>query len=443
MKAQLQKKISEIDNLFEETILSKKNTTHQNNISSQADEDKVLFLLENNLLSQLGKLEAIGYEFQKEHKKKYYEKLYISIINNPEDTMREYLKQGIELPKILLPICFIVDMQKSQEKESFGVKKAIVSFIDKVKKGLQTDPVANYKMEKLKDKQFVNEIFDVWYQSSLEHFEDIKTHVVNKKKFLWFYYNKSKSTMTKDIHKFTDNLLQKHIVNHHNYFHLPIMNEFFLQSVGVEKLLTAKEVLKMHDEVYDLVVSNNYHIHGSTVRSWLSQIKIADIELSEICIKYLDKQVKEYYAAQGDNILKDIEETNQEQYIKHTVNRKLVQQLDQKLLNELPNDAIEMIEQIKQISEHLSLKPIDEDTKEIIEFLWKEKLPEVMNKYLEIDNRYRQSLKNVQGKNAQELMLESLTVIKESLDLIEKDINEENLKNLSIHTRYLKNSLKN
>lgn len=436
MKAQLQKQNNQLDNLFEETILSKKNLDKPDAISSEVEDDKIVFLLENNLLSQIGKLESIGYEFKEEHKKQYYQKLYLSVINNPQETIRQYLNQGIELPNKFLTLCFLVDIQNNDNKGEFGVKKVIMSFIDKVKKGLQTDPVAKYKMEKLKDKDFINDIFDLWYISSIKHFEDIKKHVVNKKKFLWFYLNKSKSTMTKDIHNFTDNVLQKHIVNHHNYFEIPVTNTFFLQSLGPDKLVKVKDIIKMHDEVYNMLESSTSNMHVSTTMLWCRHIKMAEIELSDVVVAELDKQLKLYYEQQGNNIINSIENVK-------VSNNIVSDKLDKKTYSELPVEATKIVEQIKSITNELYSNTINDETKQSIEFLSQEKLEEVISKYMNIDKAYRHNLKNVQGKTAKELMLESLEIIKNSLELIEKDINEEKLKDLSIHTRYLKRSLKN
>lgn len=438
MKPQLHKKTNNLDNIIEESVLSKKSNDLDNKNNAKAIESNIVFLLENNLLSQLGKLEEKGYEFTSEHKNQYDEKLYESILLNPDETIRQYLKQDIELPGKFLAMCFLVDMQKSIDKDGFALKKTIMSFIDKVKKGLQTDPVAKYKIEKLKDKEFVHEIFDVWYDSSIKHFADIKKHVVNKKKFLWFYFNKSKSTMTKDIHNFTDNILQKHILNHELYFQIPVINEFFLQSLGVEKLAKVKDIIQLHDEVYNMLESSTSNMHTSTARSWCRHIRIAEIELENVVVKELDKQLHLYYEQQGNHIVNNVKDMR-ENSVTNNINKKI----EKKPHNELPNEAIKMVEEINTIGNKLYHKTIDEETKDTIEFLCKENLQEVINKYLDIDSSYRQNLKNVQGKNAQELMMESLTIIKESLDLIEKDINEENLKNLSIHTRYLKKSLKN
>ena len=109
---------------------------------------------------------------------------------------------------------------------------------------------------------------------------------------------------------------------------------------------------------------------------------------------------------------------------------------------DIPKLALKYIEEIENKSLLLFEKEIDDDMKKMINFLNKEKLPEIIEKYLNIDKEFRSSLKNIQGKTAEELLIESLIVIKESLFHLEKDINEDNLKNLSIHTRYMKSVLK-
>ena len=62
-----------------------------------------------------------------------------------------------------------------------------MSFLDKVKKGLDNDPVAKYKFNKLNDKEFINELFDIWYELGVKHISALETQVTNKVKF-WFLF---------------------------------------------------------------------------------------------------------------------------------------------------------------------------------------------------------------------------------------------------------------
>jgi len=64
-------------------------------------------------------------------------------------------------------------------------------------------------------------------------------------------------------------------------------------------------------------------------------------------------------------------------------------------------------------------------------------VPQSINQYLDIDIEKRQSLKNTQGKNADDLLLDSLNNIKESLIPVIDLIEEKKLEKLSISSRKL------
>lgn len=442
MKAQLQKKISDLDILFEQTVLSKKNIEKKDKNSSYIEDKQILFLLQNNLLSQIGKLETLGYELQPEHQRQYNTQLYQAVLSNPDDTIREYLKQGIEMPDEYVAFCFLLQMQEEKDTTPapLRIHKIISSFFDKVKKGLQNDPVAQYKFVKIKDPVFINNLFEVWYLSSKKHLEDIENNVVNEQKFWFFTYNKNKSRMKKDLSVFSEQYLQKHIVLARKFFKIPLENEFFFEHIDMTKIEKLKELYDKNEQIIEKF--NRYTYYQSTLDGYCNDAKILHsqhiIEFKEL----LQSKIKQHYQNNPDKIIKHVQLTNSEQYIKKSVTRDLIKGVDDKLLNDLPMQGLQLMQEIKQVSKTLYEKDINVETKDMIEFLYKEKLPEVINKYLNIDKAYRHNLKNVQGKTAQDLMLESLEIIKQSLSLIEKDINEENLKDLSIHTRYLKKVLK-
>ena len=64
-------------------------------------------------------------------------------------------------------------------------------------------------------------------------------------------------------------------------------------------------------------------------------------------------------------------------------------------------------------------------------------VPQSIEQYLDIDIENRQSLKNIQGKNADDLLFESLNNIKDSLQPVITLIEEKKLEKLSVSTRKL------
>ncbi len=71
--------------------------------------------------------------------------------------------------------------------------------------------------------------------------------------------------------------------------------------------------------------------------------------------------------------------------------------------------------------------------------LWNKRLPEIIGKFLSIDTDYRTSLKNIEGKNAQELMMESLGSIKNNIKQLTLESENKKLNELSVTNRYVKN----
>jgi len=171
-------------------------------------------------------------------------------------------------------------------------------------------------------------------------------------------------------------------------------------------------------------------------------MKLLTSSYEESILEKIEKTVRNHYQEEHMELVEDIKAVVNDDYLQKVVTRKMIKGVDDQLMKDLSAETLNIIESIKNKSSILYEKDIDIETKEMISFLWQDKMPEIIKKYLNVDPEYRKELKNIQGKNAEELMIESLNIIKESLERIEKDINEENLKNLSIHTRYLKRTFK-
>lgn len=396
---------------------------------------KVAFLLENNLLVNVAKLQESGYKLNENHTKDYYKRLYESLLKDSENTLREYLKNEMELPEKLLAITFLMEMQERKSLTWINFNKTVVSFLDKVKKGLDNDPVARYKFNKLNDKEFINELFDIWYDLGVKHISDLENQVTNKVKFWFFTLNKNHGRMQKDLDYFIENTLQKHIYHPEDFFSIPFKTNHFTKHVSMEKMIKCKDLVKRHEAVSKKFEEFRFLRETSSARV-LNSKQINGI------IQLIESKVREHYQEEQMEIVEDIQSISSKNYLQKVVTRKMIKGIDDGLMNKLPKEALEKINDIRKISSALYEKELNDETKEIVGFLWQDKLPEIIKKYLNIDNQYRENLKNIQGKNAKELMMESLSIIKESLQHIEKDINEENLKNLSIHTRYIKNTFK-
>lgn len=98
------------------------------------------------------------------------------------------------------------------------------------------------------------------------------------------------------------------------------------------------------------------------------------------------------------------------------------------------NNIIKEIENIKKNENDLYSDEYKEEIKKLID----DRLPNVIKKYLSIDEEYRTTLKNIEGKYPSQLLLESLSSIYDRVNQINKSINENKVSNLSIDNRKLK-----
>lgn len=410
--------------------------TKEKEIELSEEDKKVLFLLENNLLVNIAKLQESGYKLNENHTKDYHKRLYESILKDSEQTLRDYLKNNLEMPTKFLAMGFLMEMQERKSVTWMNLNKTVTSFLDKVKKGLDKDPVARYKFHKLNDKEFINELFDIWYELGTKHINDLENNVTNKVNFLFFKVNKSGTKLQKDLDNFINNTLQKHIYHPEDFYSIPFKSTHFTDHVSMDKMLKCKELIKRHEAVNKKLSEFRFLRESDSAR-------VLDTKQVSKIIELIESKVREHYQEEQMELVEDIQSVSNQNYLQKVVTRKMIKGIDDNLMNKLPKEALEKIDEIRKISSALYEKQLNDETKEIVGFLWQDKLPEIIKKYLNIDNQYRENLKNVQGKNAKELMIESLSIIQESLKHIEKDINEENLKNLSIHTRYIKNKFKN
>lgn len=389
------------------------NTNKSKEVILSEKDKKVLFLLEKNFLLEIAKMQDFGHVLNENHKNIYNKKLYDSISQYPEETIRSYLLNGVEIPHRLLAIAFIIEMQEKKTTTWQPINKVISSFVDKVKKGLETDPVAKYKMEKLNDKQFINDLFDVWLELGLKHLNDIENQVTNKIPFLFFKINKFNNRLQKDLDKFIETNSQNHILSAESFFCIPFNLNEFNKNLSMGKILEGEKLIQKNEDLYIKIKNFNN----------VKQVKILNGEESKIIFEVIEAKTKEHY---------------QKEIFSITNNKAIVN----KVTNAMPQEALLFIKEIQNISKNLYEKDLNKETREIIVSVLETKIPEISENYLNIDMQYRESLKNIQGKSAKDLMIESLSILKESLENIEQSINEEKLKILSIQTRYIKNTLK-
>lgn len=108
-------------------------------------------------------------------------------------------------------------------------------------------------------------------------------------------------------------------------------------------------------------------------------------------------------------------------------------------IKELPKSALDLVITIEDLYKKIkSTKYEDSDKLHTLNNLLEKRVPEVLSKYLKVDPEYRLTLKSSQGKNAEDLMIDSLINIKDSFINVVEEINQNTVNSLSATNRYTK-----
>lgn len=206
--------------------------------------------------------------------------------------------------------------------------------------------------------------------------------------------------------------------------------DVILDNVNIEQIIQLNDRLKsIHDKYQQLKpIVRSYHNFDR------NQDIIANIKTQ---VAFFNEKMYK----------KDIEETKKtigivysENHINQLIAEKSLEIIASNDIRNLPKKAIDIIENIKNdyflINKHYDI--LNEDVKFNIENIWEKRVPEVINKYLRVDEEYRLSMKNIEDKNAEQLMIASLQNMNDILDKIKVEINTENLRDLSVTHRYTK-----
>lgn len=231
------------------------------------------------------------------------------------------------------------------------------------------------------------------------------------------YRNITKVMFLEDCLKNYDNLIT--ILN-------PILEADYAQKYK-DTITTIKQVAQDKASSISKAYNNRYLYDNE------KNLKIDVLKQLENNAKVL---VREKLSMKKEDIIKQAKILNSDAVLEKKVNHSIMNN-HVVINNELPLEAKEIIKDINEkyalINSNNQLN--EEDKLEIIN-LYENRLPQIVKKFLVIDKEYRTELKNVEGKNAERLMIESLDNIYHILeDKLEK-INVERLSDLSVSNRY-------
>lgn len=150
----------------------------------------------------------------------------------------------------------------------------------------------------------------------------------------------------------------------------------------------------------------------------------------------LNKIIEKKFSENKEFLINQARQLNTDKFLDNKINTSVVEHI-LSVERELPIDAQNLLKTINdKYYSATKANALPEDVKHEIANLYENRLPEVLKKFMVIDPEYRIELKNVQGKNAEQLMLESLKNIEEVLDNQIKATNEARLSDLSVTQRY-------
>lgn len=222
-----------------------------------------------------------------------------------------------------------------------------------------------------------------------------------------------------------------------SYIHDNI-EKIFLNSFNelIQKITHVKSSGYPHIQLLNLLEEKNKDLLLSTVP--LSQF----LEATKTLINF-DSFYAKSVAQECNNIIHSWYKEDINKLIKNSVTTTdRIKQKTQKLLkeevysikmNSLPKEVETILGNINELYNNLHNKD-DYDIKNLFE----NKIPEILKKYLVIDQSNRKTLRNVDNKNAEELMIDSLNNIKQYFENKYMQDNENALSSLSATNRYTK-----
>lgn len=178
--------------------------------------------------------------------------------------------------------------------------------------------------------------------------------------------------------------------------------------------------------LYDYDDNENYENRYEKKNLKVSSAKLYKI-LSQ-CFDYYEKNINE--------VLETVKQEYSSEYIEKMTQLAIQTNAYKKNVKDLPDSTVVLLSQINEM--YKKIKNENNIGQENIHNLFERRIPEILEKYLSIDESYRLTLTNTEGKNAEQLMNESLENISIAFNNTFEEINADKLTDLSIQNRYTK-----
>ena len=156
--------------------------------------------------------------------------------------------------------------------------------------------------------------------------------------------------------------------------------------------------------------------------------------------KNMNDNLNDIYSNQLSNILNDVKIHSLSQLSTKKAIEQITNEIPTKFNTEaLPKESIIHIDKIQEIYIKIINNNTDCEFRSDSNKLIHEKLPKIIHSYLSMNPEYRITMKNNQGKNSQDLLIDSLQFIEKTLQKNLEALQKDKLVDLSAQTRFLKN----
>jgi hypothetical protein len=223
----------------------------------------------------------------------------------------------------------------------------------------------------------------------------------------------------------------------------------FLKQLSTKLSPTTKKI-KTYEQHYEEVFAQYYNVFIWTPHLLFKNMPFKDfltfnkkfqkMDLLPRTKDSLNKVANNFYKKDMDRIFEQTKIT----YTNNLVDKLTINTIKNEIhsMKDLPKNALTIISAIEELYKKIKTAPNNHTNNKYIEnieqleLMLEKRIPEVLSKYLTIDPSYRTTLVSSQGKNAEQLMIESLENIKAIFDKTFETINQHNIDSLSVTNRY-------
>lgn len=403
------------------------------------------------------KQEGFSYQYEnfffQKDKKKIKNNIFLSIA----DLIRSYINTNTEEEKVVQELIehkswnlvgTMIDngyqLTTNQLKEINKAYDIAIegreTFIEGVAKLLDYNvPFTKETMHKL----FFNPYIQIYLNRYMVYHEEAKyiSEEIISKKYYHNDYKPTSSTYTDNMSSISCNTVLKKI---YEYLDNPITKKDlfanWIELVKQDKKFTDNLVLLRPYSIFkhDFIPTLSLKQYNQLI---LHFNKFPETEEKNLVLEDLNKNIKDIHYNKVENLINNIKKVNVitnadfNNFDSRTVN--LVTN------NEIPERAKAILNDIKDSYKNLGQeKDTLSNCWDEIEIIMNKHVPLIIKKYSAIDPNYRENLNNGENKNAQEILIASLSNIKECFEEKLKECNQNKLHDLSASHKYTKQLVK-